>query len=148
MMLIEFANRNMQAAIGNGISSHNYGGYPVQNAGSANYVVLTNALAANFNKEYCTVTISKTSSGAHDLAWCRKITAITDMGDGNSKIEFDGAAVALAEEHTPRRARTCLVRQTASSLDPATSVLMENLLSVIVAFRMFTVMYFRDCLGC
>lgn len=97
MMLIEFANRNMQTAIGNGISSHNYTGYPVQNTGSANYVVLTNAQAANFNKEYCTVTISKTSSGAHDLAWCRKITAITDMGDGNSKIEFDGAAVTLVE---------------------------------------------------
>ena len=97
MMLIEFATRNMQSAIGSGISEHSWTGYPVQNTGAANYVVLTNAQAASFNKDYCTVTISKTSSGAHDLAWCRKITAITDMGDGNSKIEFDGAAVTLVE---------------------------------------------------
>lgn len=95
MMLIEFATRNIQSAIGDGISSHNYTGYPVQNTGSTNYVVVTNAQAANFEKNFCTVTISSASNQLHDLAWCRNITAIEDMGNGNSKITFDGDPVTL-----------------------------------------------------
>ena len=105
MMLIEFASRDMQTKIGKGISEHSYAGYAIQNTGTGiNYVIVTNAEAANFTS-YSTVTINTTSAGGHDIAWCRKITAITDMGDGTSKIEFDGAAVTVAAGYYVRASK-------------------------------------------
>lgn len=100
MMLIEFATRNMQTAIGKGVSEHSLNGYPVQNVGeTANYVVLTMAQAAKFEEgTFATITIHRNSDTGHSLAWNRRVTRVVTHDDGtNKRVYFDGEAVTLTE---------------------------------------------------
>lgn len=93
MMLIEFATRNAQSAMGNGISSNFYSNstHPAVAESGANRVVLTNTQAANFTL-YNTICIDA-STYSNSKAAYRKITAINDLGNGNSEIVFDGDPV-------------------------------------------------------
>ena len=95
MMLIEFATRNAQSAVGSGISSNSYSATttPAVAESGANRVVLTNAQAANFTM-YNTISINASSLGKGKAA-CRQITAINDLGDGTSEIVFAGDPVDI-----------------------------------------------------
>lgn len=95
MMLIEFATRNIQTAIGSGISSNSYSAStnPAIAETGANRVVLTNAQAAGFTL-YNTISIGASGLGSDKAAY-RKITAINDLGNGTSEIVFEGDPVNI-----------------------------------------------------
>lgn len=99
MMLIEFADRNMQAKMGNGIASVAYNSTtrPLVSEAGANRVVVTAAQAAQITL-YNTVIIgptAQTNSGAKALY--RPILAINSLPDSRAEIVFAGAPVDVLD---------------------------------------------------
>lgn len=97
MMLIEFATRNMQAAIGNGFSSGTYTNThtALVSESDTNRVVLTTA-QANLYIIGQRISISSAAYGA-DVARFRKVMSIEtyDADQGWSAISFDGDPVTI-----------------------------------------------------
>ena len=97
MMLIEFATRNMQAAIGNGFSSGIYANThtALVSESDTNRVVLTTA-QANLYIIGQRISISSAAYGA-DVARFRKVMSIEtyDADQGWSAISFDGDPVTI-----------------------------------------------------
>ena len=97
MMLIEFATRNMQAAIGNGFSSGTYANThtALVSESDTNRVVLTTA-QANLYIIGQRISISSAAYGT-DVARFRKVMSIEtyDADQGWSAINFDGDPVTI-----------------------------------------------------
>ena len=98
MMLIEFATRNMQAAIGNGASSLPYANThtALMAESDTNRVVLTTAQANTYVVGQ-RISISTAAYGT-DVARFRKLlsTTVVDEEQGWSALEFDGDPVTIA----------------------------------------------------
>lgn len=98
MMLIEFATRNIQAAIGNGFSSGTYTNThtALVSESDTNRVVLTTA-QANLYIIGQRISISSAAYGT-DIARFRKVMSIEtyDADQGWSAISFDGDPVTIA----------------------------------------------------
>ena len=98
MMLIEFATRNIQAAIGNGFSSGTYTNThtALMAESDTNRVVLTTAQANTYVVGQ-RISISTAAYGT-DVARFRKLlsTTVVDEEQGWSALEFDGDPVTIA----------------------------------------------------
>ena len=98
MMLVEFANRNMQAAIGNGFVGAAYGNtyLALMAETDVNRVVLTTTQANQYLiGQYISIGSTQYST---DIARFRQITAIdvVNAGQGWSSLTFDGDPVDIA----------------------------------------------------
>lgn len=96
MMLIEFANRNMQAMIGNGIASNYYNKTtrPLISETGANRVVIEKVRAANIVAGWNTICIGTTEYGTQKGQY-RLVTAVNTLNDTQSEVVFAGAPVDI-----------------------------------------------------
>ena len=93
LMLVMVGNLNAQDTIGRGFCDMPYSdSHTAQLTETAvSRAVVTNAVAAEYQVNW-QISIG-TTRGGHQVANQRMITSITDLGDGTSAIEFDGASV-------------------------------------------------------
>ena len=96
LMLVEFANTNIQAAIGRGICDLRYTASDLATVTEAavNRIIVSNATAALYTvDQYVDI---GTTQGGRQVAQNRKITAIEVYDATNKAIYLDGAAFSVA----------------------------------------------------
>lgn len=95
LFYVEFATLNSQSVMqGFTVGQYNEAHVALLTESGVNRIVVTNAQAALYRVGQ-TISIG-TSLGGNQIFYGRTITAINDIGGGNSEIVFDGASVNIA----------------------------------------------------